>query len=89
MIHIVCESVEKIEAAKKLANTLDVICTEGYLDVFLRHLSRSKDVNYVVVFEDESTYLLVMDGKDKFRVEVDIGVNLVVVMASKLRRLLV
>jgi len=71
MIHIVCESVEKIEAAKKLANTLDVVCIEGYLDVFLRNLSRSKDVNYVVVLEDKSTYLLVIDGKDKFRVEVD------------------
>lgn len=71
MIHIVCESVVKTEAAKKLANDLNVACVEGYLDVFLRKLPRSKQVSYVLVFEDNSTYLLVIDGKDKFRVEVD------------------
>lgn len=71
MIHIVCESVEKTEAAKKLANNLNTVCVEGYLDVFLRNLPRSSDVAYVLVFEDGSTYLLVIDGKDKFRIEVD------------------
>ena len=71
MIHIVCESVLKRDIAKLLANNLNVMCVEDYMDTFLDKLKRSADIVYVVVFSDKLTYLMVIDGKEKFRIEVD------------------